>query len=156
MGNLLVLLWASFSSVCEELLGELLHRYWQTKNKIIRRWVIVICRLDILSLSFCPLEGRWENNVLQVSWWLIWSHPNTNYMEQFVFRTLPNSSTVSPKELRNSSWQPRSLPICLVSTLHVFWILRIHMWDDCKAVVTNCSLRRFTMTLRTGNTTPLK
>lgn len=31
-----------------------------------------------------------------------------------------------------------------------------YIWDDCKVAVTNCSLRCFTMTLRTGYTIPLK
>lgn len=56
------------------------------------------------------------------------------YWEQFVFRILPNSSRISLEEPKNSSWQPRSLPIFLVSTLRAFWILMIRMgwlWGGC-------------------------
>lgn len=49
------------------------------------------------------------------------------YWEQFVFKTFPNSSRISPKDPRNNLWLPRSLPVCLVSTLRVFWILMIHV-----------------------------
>lgn len=73
MGNLPALLWDRFRIIWEELLGEMLYGYWQIKNNNIRRWITVFCCLEIFSLSFCSLEGRWEHRVLPVFQWLIWT-----------------------------------------------------------------------------------
>lgn len=89
------------------------------KNNKIRRWATVLCCLEIFGLSSYSWEGRWKT--LNTSGLLM------AYWEQFVFKTLPNSSRISPKDPRNNLWQPRSLPVCLVSTLHVFCILMIHV-----------------------------
>lgn len=47
------------------------------------------------------------------------------YLEQFVFRILPNSSRISPEEQLMTTKIPANV-LCL-SILHVFWTLTVYV-----------------------------
>lgn len=96
------------------------------KNNKIRRWVTVLCCLDIFSLSSCALEGRFKNRVLQISWWLFGNSLCSRHCQisaEFLLRT------------QTTSWDnqdPYQFVLCPLCK--VFWILMIHVgWleDGC-------------------------
>lgn len=103
------------------------------KRKIITKTEVNtdICRLDTLSVSFWPLEGRWENRVLQVSWWLI---GNTLFQDIAKFQNFSRGD----EELLVTTKIPTNLScvrfVCVLDPGDTFgmtvrWLLQTVPWD---------------------------
>lgn len=85
------------------------------KNNKIRKSATVLCCLDIFSLSACSLEGRWKKRSTFRSPDGLLGTVCVQDIAKF-----KQNFFEGPKEQLVTT---KILPVCLVSTLRVFWIL---------------------------------